>query len=331
MLIRKDIILCTTGISLMIVIGLLSYNLYINNKTCNGKPLDGWDIIKKIFNRSIDQTEDAVDDLVNEVKDIYDTTFTDKSVVEEENNIKKEVTEVKKDCSLDGSCVEKPPKKKKCKTCDNEVFNISNNNYTYEEASKVCQAYDSELATYDQVLEAHKKGANWCNYGWSQNQLALYPIQQSFYDKLQAAPNNVKEACGEPGVNGGFFKDGALKFGVNCFGKRPKPDPARIVYTSKVKNNKEIQDIINQVSLVKKDTELEKIKKDIKNNNIDLMPYSDSYWGSCSKKKSYYINAEPNNKLGIKSCKNKDDNGININDYDGEITEEIFEVISGNV
>jgi hypothetical protein len=82
---------------------------------------------------------------------------------------------------------------------------------------------------------------------------------------------------------------------------------------------------------VKKDTELEKIKKDIKNNNIDLMPYSDSYWGSCSKKKSYYINAEPNNKLGIKSCKNKDDNGININDYDGEITEEIFEVISGNV
>ena len=62
--------------------------------------------------------------------------------------------------------------------------------------------------------------------------------------------------------------------------------------------------------------------------NIGLL---DSYWGSCSKKKSYYINAEPNNKLGIKSCKNKDKNGININDYDGEITEEIFEVISGNV
>ena len=320
MLIRKDIILCTTGISLIIIIGLLSYNLYVNNNKCNGKSLGGWDILKKIFNRSIDQTEDAIDDLVNEVKDIYDTTFSDNVTAEESTIIKPDVPNV-------GSCDKKPPKKKKCKTCDKEVFNISNNNYTYKEASKVCQAFDSELATYDQVLDAHVKGANWCNYGWSQNQLALYPIQQVFYNKLQEAPNNVKDACGEPGVNGGFFKDAGLKFGVNCYGYRPKPDPARIVYTSKVKNNKEIQDIINQVSLIKNDTALEKIKKDIKNNNIDLMPYSDNYWSSCSKKKSYYINAEPTNKLSIKSCTDKN----NTSALDGDITEEIFEVISGKV
>ena len=329
MLIRKDIILCMTGLSLIIVISILSYNLYINNNTCNGKKLDKWDTIKKIFNRSIDQTEDAVDDIVNEVKDIYDTTFPDK-VVSEETPPPKLTPVDKKDCSLDNSCPEKPkPIEKKCEDCGNEVFNISNNDYTFEQASKICQAYNAELATYDQLLEAHKKGANWCNYGWSKNQLALFPIQKDFYDKLQKAPNDVKDACGDPGVNGGFFKDKDLKFGVNCYGKRPKPDPSRIVYTSKT-DDSQIQNIINESSLIKKDEELEKYKKDIKNNEIELMPYSDNKWSRCSKKKSYYIMKKPKDKLGLKSCNSKDISDITDINYDGEITEEVFEVVSAN-
>ena len=42
-----------------------------------------------------------------------------------------------------------------------EVFNISNNNYTYEEAQAVCKAYGAELATYDQIEDAYNKGAEW--------------------------------------------------------------------------------------------------------------------------------------------------------------------------
>ena len=63
--------------------------------------------------------------------------------------------------------------------------------------------YDGELATYAQVKKAHEKGANWCNYGWSEGQMALYPIQQEYYDKM--IKTKINDCGGEPGVNGGYF------------------------------------------------------------------------------------------------------------------------------
>ena len=45
-----------------------------------------------------------------------------------------------------------------------EVFNVSRNIYTYEDALPVCKALGAELATFEQVQEAHKQGADWCNY-----------------------------------------------------------------------------------------------------------------------------------------------------------------------
>ena len=61
----------------------------------------------------------------------------------------------------------------------NEVFNISNNLYTYDDAQAICSVYGAQLATYDQVEEAYKDGAEWCNYGWSENQMAFFPTQKS--------------------------------------------------------------------------------------------------------------------------------------------------------
>ena len=29
------------------------------------------------------------------------------------------------------------------------------------------------------IIEAYKKGAEWCNYGWTQGQLATYPTQKN--------------------------------------------------------------------------------------------------------------------------------------------------------
>jgi len=52
-----------------------------------------------------------------------------------------------------------------------EVFNVSRNIYTYEDALPVCKALGAELATFEQVQEAHKQGADWCNYGWVKGQL----------------------------------------------------------------------------------------------------------------------------------------------------------------
>jgi len=110
-----------------------------------------------------------------------------------------------------------------------EVFNIDNNVFTYAQANKVCKAYDSELATYNQLKKAHKSGANWCNYGWSANKMALYPIQKDFHGQIEASPD-TKGTCGKVGVNGGVFDNLDLKFGVNCYGYRPRSDSSKIVY-----------------------------------------------------------------------------------------------------
>jgi len=103
-----------------------------------------------------------------------------------------------------------------------EVFHISGNNYNYEEAPAVCAAYGAELASQDQITEAFSLGAEWCGYGWSAGGMALYPTQESTWAALQGeADESRRTACGRPGVNGGYF-DPKTKFGVNCYGVKPK-------------------------------------------------------------------------------------------------------------
>lgn len=102
-----------------------------------------------------------------------------------------------------------------------QVFNVARNLFKFSEAEPLCRAYGAELATYDQVKEAYKAGADWCNYGWVKGQLALYPTQKSTYEKLQTGPESERMMCGLPGVNGGFFPNEDQRFGVNCYGPRP--------------------------------------------------------------------------------------------------------------
>lgn len=102
-----------------------------------------------------------------------------------------------------------------------EVFNISSNRYAYADAEPLCKALGAELATYDQVKEAWDSGADWCNYGWAKGQLALYPTQESTWKELQNGPEEQKGVCGRPGVNGGYFDNPDLRFGVNCYGVKP--------------------------------------------------------------------------------------------------------------
>jgi hypothetical protein len=102
-----------------------------------------------------------------------------------------------------------------------EVFYISGNYYTYEDAPAVCAAYDAELASYDQVMQAYSAGAEWCGYGWTQGGMALFPTQESTWSTLmQEVDQKNRTQCGRPGVNGGYFNPNT-KFGVNCFGVKP--------------------------------------------------------------------------------------------------------------
>ena len=102
-----------------------------------------------------------------------------------------------------------------------QVFNIPGNDYVYPDAKALCSAYGSRLATYKEVEDAYKGGAEWCNYGWSEGQMALFPTQQKTWDKLQKIEGHEND-CGRPGINGGYMKNPAVRYGVNCYGFKPQ-------------------------------------------------------------------------------------------------------------
>ena len=102
-----------------------------------------------------------------------------------------------------------------------QVYHIPNNKYTYEDAKALCKAYGNRLANYKEIESAYENGADWCSYGWSENQMALYPTQYKHWEKLQKIKGHEND-CGRPGINGGYIANQNVRFGVNCYGYKPK-------------------------------------------------------------------------------------------------------------
>jgi hypothetical protein len=92
--------------------------------------------------------------------------------------------------------------------------------FDYMNAKAVCKAYNGQIANIKQVMDAYEKGAEWCDYGWSDDRMVLYPTQYKSWKSYQELGH--KEQCGRPGVNGGYNHHLMQKLGVNCFGKKPK-------------------------------------------------------------------------------------------------------------
>ena len=134
------------------------------------------------------------------------------------------------------------------KNTRNEVFNIGNNIYNYDDAQMVCTAHGARLATYDEIEDAYNNGGEWCNYGWSDGQMIFFPTQKSTWDQLQKNTKQ-KNKCGRPGVNGGYMENPQLRFGVNCYGKRPDPKPEELARMNttppKTQEEKEFENKIN--------------------------------------------------------------------------------------
>lgn len=150
-------------------------------------------------------------DIVAKIKNIFTNHPEVEINIEKEDDKNKK--EPKKEDAIDNDVTQilKSP----------QVFNVPENNYIYGDAQAVCKAYGARLATYQEVEEAYDKGAEWCNYGWSDGQMALFPTQQKTFDKLQKIEGH-KNDCGRPGVNGGFIDNPKLKYGVNCYGYKPR-------------------------------------------------------------------------------------------------------------
>lgn len=152
-----------------------------------------------------------------------------------------------------------------------EVFNIPGNYYGYADAKALCKAYDGELATYQQIEDSYKNGGQWCNYGWSDKQMALFPTQQQTFDTLQTIPGHEND-CGRPGVNGGYIANPLVRFGVNCYGYKPD-------ITSE---EEEMMQNTSPYPKTKKDIAMEQ-RVDYWKNNIDeilLSPFNNYQWNA---------------------------------------------------
>ena len=150
-----------------------------------------------------------------------------------------------------------------------QVFNIPGNYYTYDNAKALCSAYGSELASYDQIEKSYNNGAEWCNYGWSANQLALFPTQKKTYDTLQTIPGHEND-CGRTGINGGYIANPNVKFGVNCYGYKPK-------ITSE---EEELMKTSSPYPETSQDIAFQK-KVDLMKNNLDeilVSPFNQNTW-----------------------------------------------------
>lgn len=102
-----------------------------------------------------------------------------------------------------------------------QVFHVPGNNYTYDNAGALCKAYGGRLATYSEVENSYKNGSEWCSYGWSDRQLALFPTQKDTWNHLQTVEGHEND-CGRAGINGGYIANPNVRFGANCFGYKPK-------------------------------------------------------------------------------------------------------------
>jgi hypothetical protein len=152
---------------------------------------------------------------------------------------------------------------------EKQVFNIPGNYYTYDNAKELCSAYDAKLATYDQIEKAYNNGADWCNYGWSENQLALFPTQKKTYEELQKKPGHEND-CGRQGVNGGYIANPNVKFGVNCFGYKPK----------KSNFDSELMNKLSPYPEKQEDIEFQQKVNKMKNklNEIAISPFNNNNW-----------------------------------------------------
>ena len=150
-------------------------------------------------------------------------------------------------------------------TGDKEVFHVRDNIFTYDQAKAICAAHNSRLATIEEMIDAYRKGANWCSYGWSDGQLALYPTQKDFWAKLQSDPYRKNE-CGKPGVNGGYFANKAYHFGANCFGKKPTPKP----------DEKDKQKYIGKATLTGIERQISEYQKT--KGEFKVAPFSNDSW-----------------------------------------------------
>lgn len=161
---------------------------------------------------------------------------------------------------------------------EKEAYHIPGNNFTYNDAKAICKAFDGDLATFNQLRNAQKKGASWCSYGWTNDKLALYPTSEYDWKKLQET-SDKKYSCGLPGINGSYLDNPYVKLGANCYGVKP--------YKSKLES-----DILTDDYNIPK-SEKEKLFNERVNywknrlGNVLIYPFNNKNWYMVANRKEF--------------------------------------------
>ena len=147
-----------------------------------------------------------------------------------------------------------------------QVFNIKENIYTLDDAGGVCGALGADVASINQLIDAHKNGADWCNVGWTSDGLAAYPIQYSTWKTLQDNDPNKRNICGDVGINLAR-NDPNLLYGVNCFGIKPEP-----------KGNEKVKDTVISDKQAALNAKIAQFRKNM--NAIGVGPFNNDKWSA---------------------------------------------------
>ena len=178
-----------------------------------------------------------------------------------ENDILKEENNLLVTSKLSQENNDKPQNQK-------EVFLVKSNIFRKSDANNVCKAlFNGEIASKSQIEQESNQGANWCNYGWADDNNAYYPLNQ----------DTENTTCsGKKGLNGGNLPNSDnFKLGINCFGK--KPDESKYSSLEQIYN----MDMFNDLE---RDS-LDNYKKKLNKGEIKLEPYNPNQWSKYSFKK----------------------------------------------
>jgi hypothetical protein len=147
-----------------------------------------------------------------------------------------------------------------------QVFNVKENIYTLDDAAGVCGAMGADIATIDQLVNAHKQGADWCNVGWTKDGIPAYPIQYSTWKTLQDNEPNKRNICGQPGIN--VVNDNPNnQYGVNCYGVKPEP-----------KKGEKLKQVLQSDAQIALQAKIAQFQKNL--NSIGVIPFNQDKWSA---------------------------------------------------
>ena len=149
-----------------------------------------------------------------------------------------------------------------------QVFNLKKNIFALDDAEAACGVFGADVASIDQLIDAHKQGADWCNVGWTRDGIAAFPVQMDTWRKTQENDGARRNECGSYGINVAR-SDPHLLYGVNCYGVKPAP-----------RGNEKIKHNYMSDKERKRLMKIDEFKKNI--NDITIMPFNEDKWSNCA-------------------------------------------------